>query len=178
MVHVHFNQHGLTNNHLVIDQINIRHAQSIRARDANPIPGRYTTGGRDPDGRACFRCGYWDTGLDPWNLPQATNAQSDLINRLVQTMRRWGESQRLFDQSAPDPSTYQRQESGPRTGVIARDAAGNPISQFTNARFTRPTGVALCFAPDGSLYDPFTRNGGDIVNTPGFYLQSNGQPLP
>lgn len=174
VVHVHFNSAGLANNHLVIDQINIRHAEAIRARDANPVPGGYRAGYPDPEGRAVFRCNVWDTGLDPWNLPDATNEQMDLINRLVQTMRRWGESQRLFDTSAPDPSTYQRDDA---TRNIVHDAAGNPVNQFRGARFANGNGQ-IAFAPDGSLYDPFTRNGGDIVRTAGFYLQSNGQPLP
>ena len=177
VVHVHFNADGLIDGHLAIDQINIRHAETIRARDANPIAGRFQAGSSDASGQECFRCNRWDTGLDPWNLPTATNVQMDLITRLVQTMRQWGQSGRLFDQRSPDPSTYQRQESGPLTGAIVRDEAGTPLNQFTGSRFSRGNG-GLAFAPDGSLYDPFTRNGGDIVNTPGFYVQSNGQPLP
>ena len=173
VVHVHFNANGLLNGNLAIDQINIRHADRIQALEEPAVPGRFRAALAEPNGEACFVCNDRNTGMDPQTTIPPTSLQEEVVLELTQTMRRWGANGNLFNQLHPDPSTYQRVESGLLSGSIVRNG-GNPVNMFNGGTFANGRG-GLAFAPDGSLYNPFTRNGGDIVNTPGFYARLNGQ---
>jgi hypothetical protein len=166
---MHFNANGLTSDgNLAIDQINIRHAERIQAEENPPLPGRYRAGRADINGDQCFVCQDRRTGLNPSTTAAPTSLQEELVLEVVQTIRRWGTNGNLFNVNNPDPTTLQRVETGARSGQLVRDRSGNPVPMFQGARFANGYG-GIAFAPDGSLYDPFTMHGGDIVNTPNFY---------
>lgn len=170
VVHIHLNAGGLINGRLAIDQINIRHAGSILQRESTPIPGQYTTGTDEATGQPVFQCPV-AAGMDPATPLAGTTRRVQLVTQLVQLISGWGENHDLFNQNNPDPSTYWRVERGPRTGNFKKgpppDRAPR-VPMFTGPAFTQGNG-GIAFAPDGSLYDPHTSHGGDIVNTPGFY---------
>ncbi len=166
-MHIHFNANGLTNGRLAINQINIRHAQRIQAQENPPVPGRYRAGLSEITGTQAFQCPVPLTGLNPATTIPPSSLQEELVLEVVQDIGRFGVNRDLFNVANPDPSTLRRVETGPRSGNLVRQG-GNTVPMFAGALFANGQG-GLAFAPDGSLYDPFARNGGDIVNTPGFY---------
>ncbi len=176
VMHIHFNANGLLNNRLAIDQINIRHADRIQAQENPPVPGRYRAGLGEVTGTECFVCDDRATGMDPWTTIPPSSLQEELVLEVVQTVRRWGTNGDLFNQANRDPTTLRRVESGANAGTLVTQN-GNTVPMFNGANFANGYG-GLAFAPDGSLYDPFTRNGGDIVRTPGFYVRLDGTPQP
>ncbi|KAK3901352.1 hypothetical protein C8A05DRAFT_16453 [Staphylotrichum tortipilum] len=167
VMHIHFNPNALINGRLAINQINIRHAQRIQAQENPPVPGRYRVGLAEITGEEAFRCSNQATGLDPATIIPPSSLQEELVLEVVQDIGRWGVNRDLFNQANPDPSTLRRVETGPRAGNLVHNG-GSTVPMFANALFANGQG-GLAFAPDGSLYDPFARNGGDIVNTPGFF---------
>jgi hypothetical protein len=173
VMHIHFNP-SLINGRFAISQINIRHAETIRqveqSNAGQPIAGQYTAGLAEIIGTPTFRCLTSATALDTATTETGETAREQLTIQLVQLLSRWGENHDLFNQNSPDPTTYLRVERGPRTGQVKKSQGANrqPIPMFNGGRFAQGNGQ-VAFAPDGTLYDPHTSNGGDIVNTPGFY---------
>jgi hypothetical protein len=171
VLHMHFNPNALFfNRYLAIDQINIRHGQAIGASENTATPGRYEVVGIDRTGRQSFVCQNRNTGVNPASNRNVNGLATP--NRLglqvIRLLRTWGANGDLFDQANPDPSTFQRQETGAGTGTLVTDNNGHPILMFNGARFANGRGN-VAFAPDGSLYEPHNSHGGDIVNTPNFY---------
>jgi hypothetical protein len=176
VMHVHFNANGLIDGNLAIDQINVRHAEGIQAQEEPALPGRFRAYLAEPTGDQCFVCHDRRTGMNPATTIPPGTLREELVLEVVQLIRRFGANGNLLNMANPDTTLLQRVESGSNSGAIVRDPAGNAIHMFNGARFANGRG-GLAFAPDGSLYDPFRRNAGDIVNTPGFYVRVNGQPL-
>ncbi len=176
-MHIHFNRNGLINGRLAIDQINIRHAERIQARENPPVPGRVRAALVDPPpGTQCFVCEDRNTGMDPETTIPPASLQQELVLEVVQTINRFGANRNLFNQANPDPSTLRRVETGPNTGTLVMQN-GNTVPMFNGANFANGAG-GIAFAPDGTLYDPFTRNGGDLIREPGFYVRLDGTPQP
>lgn len=178
-MHIHFNPNGLIDGNLAINQINIRHGYEIQAEVEPPVPGQYYVN-REVFGREVFRCPDQNTGLNPTVTVEPNNLREELIQSLLRLMRRWGVNADLFNQNNPDPSTLWRLATGPQSGQLILDRQGNPVPLFNGARYGNVGRYGgLAFAPDGSLYDPWTRTVGSIIRAPEpCYLRADGTPVP
>lgn len=143
------------------------------------MPGRYDLAHREVLGVEVFRCPNQNTGLNPAVTVEPSNLREELIQSVLRLIRHWGVNGDLFNQNNPDPSTLRRFEAGPRSGELILDRQGSTVPMFNGARFGLRGYGGLTFAPDGSLYDPWTRTVGSIIRAPGpFYLRADGTPVP
>ncbi|KAJ4292882.1 hypothetical protein N0V88_005542 [Collariella sp. IMI 366227] len=177
VMHIHFNPTLTSGGRLAVSQINIRHAATIRQVETTnagaPIPGQYTAGLSETGGTSTFRCLTPDSALDPATTAEGETPRERLTIQLVRMLNGWGANGDLFNQNNPDLTTCLRVERGPRTGNVKKDAnTKKPIPMFNGGRFAEGNGH-VAFRPNGDLYNPLTSNGGDIVNTEGFYTPAS-----
>ena len=172
IAHIHFDSQ-LSNNHLTITAMNIRHGNQMTysPRGPNPRPGQYyvpTPAIENPDNT--FVCPIGDA-WDPTNLPTAINLQSELNQGLITTIMRLAPFQANTDllqvggaNWQANPTMYERTSTGaPNIGPN-----GQPtllIGAPNNGVWRSTQGQSLTFDANGNLYVPPA----DILNTPGFF---------
>ncbi len=178
VVHAHIAPGGTFQNtgQMAIGQINLRHARRIMNQETATIPGRFRVSQDEGNGRWCIQCptGTFHThmtGVNPARqIAGNMNLQTELVLRLIHTMRGWGTNGDLFnlnDPRGPDDSHLWRIETGWRTGDLV-STTGQPMSMFnpqTGRYFDGRGSQGVAFDSEGRQYYPPS----DIMNTPGFY---------
>lgn len=184
---MHFRRGRTIRSNLAPTQMNVRHGERIVRSVQGPArPGRYRVQMIAADanhGAVACECPQGLTGLNVEATANGAPAGVIVVGdpggniaRLVDDLYGLGNnpSGNLFRQPnavhSPNGGLGTSQAQDPST-FMPDPQSGQGRALFTGATWdnTQPYSESYSYAEDGSLYDPFTEHGGDIVNTPGFY---------